>query len=77
MATLTAALATEFTPAVGDFNVQVTGGEAVLERKNSTGAAWAEVGKIANAALICENPIAGAVYRFRQLSGTCTVQADQ
>lgn len=77
MATLTSALNTEFTPSVGDFNVQVTGGIAVLERKNSSGAQFAEVGKLENQAMICENPIAGAVYRFRQLSGTCAVQADQ
>lgn len=77
MALLTAALATEFTPAVGDFNVQVTGGEAVLERKNSAGAAWAPVDVIEDRALVCANSVAGAVYRFRQLSGTCAVQADQ
>lgn len=37
MASLVSALDTEFTPAVGDFNVQVSTGVASLLRKNSSG----------------------------------------
>lgn len=44
MATLIAELTTAFTPAVGDFNVQVTGAAVRLERRQTDGAAWALVG---------------------------------
>lgn len=77
MTTLVSALNTEFTPSVGVFNVQVTGGEAVLERKNTSGAAWATVDILEDCAAECANSVAGAVYRFRQISGTVAVQADQ
>lgn len=79
MATLVSALGTDFTPAVGVFIAQATGGIAVLERKNSSGAAFAECGRIHNAAVEVQNSISGAVYRFRQVSegGTVVVQADQ
>lgn len=76
MATLTTALDTDFTPAVGDFNVQATGGVATLRRKNSSGAAFAPVGKVEGAGIV-NNPIAGAVYQFTTFSGTPVVQADQ
>ncbi len=79
MATLTSALNTEFTPAVGPFNVQSTGGSATLQRKNSSGAAWADVGAIKGAAR-CDNEIAGAVYKFVSpalFAADVAVQADQ
>lgn len=77
MATLVTALNTEFTPAVGDFNAQATGGMAILERKQTSGAAWGEAGRIHNAGVVVENPISGAVYRFRADVAGVAVQADQ
>lgn len=76
MATLTSALDTDFTPAVGDFNVQATGGVATLMRKNSAPAAFSPVGAV-DGAKVVSNPIAGAVYRFVSFSGSPVVQADQ
>lgn len=76
MATLTTALDAEFTPAVGDFNVQATGGVATLMRKNTAGAAFGPVGKV-DGAHVVENAVAGAVYKFVSFTGTPVVQADQ
>ena len=78
MAALVTALDTEFTPAVGDFNVQVTGAPATLVRKNVAGATFAPVEAPIAGSFICSNPIAGAVYKFQSsLPGTSTVRADQ
>lgn len=79
MTTLVSAVTTEFTPAVGTFNVQVaSGGDACLERKQTSGAGWAAVGNIrAGQGFVVDNPVGGAVYRFTTLSGTPVVQADQ
>lgn len=64
MAVLTAALDTPFTPVVGDFIAQVTGGSVTLIRKNNAGAAYALVQSLVNQAVVVSNPIAGAVYQF-------------
>jgi hypothetical protein len=79
MALLTAALDTNFTPAVGDFLIQVTGGSVQLVRRNSAGAAWALVQSVTNQALVVSNPVAGADYKFTatQIPTTAVVQADQ
>ncbi len=79
MATLTTALNTAFTPAVGDFIVQCSSGVAALERRNTAGAAWVSVGIVTgNDAPIVSNPVAGASYRFVQVGATtAVVQADQ
>lgn len=77
MATLASALDTEFTPAVGDFIAQATGGNASLVRKNSAGAEFALVTSTLNGAVVVSNPVAGAVYKFTAPSGTPLVQADQ
>lgn len=77
MATLVTALDTEFTPAVGDFNVQVSGGLATLLRKNSAGAAFTVVQSVISGAAVCSNPVAGAVFKFSSPSSTTAVQADQ
>jgi len=79
MATLTTELATAFTPAVGDFIVQTTGAGVRLERRNTSGAAWALVGFIEpNECKVVSNPIAAADYRFVSVGGgTPVVQADQ
>ena len=78
MATLTTSLDSAFTPAAGDFVVQATGGTVALERRNTSGAAWVEVGRITgNAAPIVSNPVAGVQYRFVSVSGSPVVQADQ
>lgn len=78
MASLVSALDTEFTPAVGDFNVQVSTGVAKLLRKNSSGVPFAPVPPGAlSGAFVCNNPIAGAVYKFTAPSSSTVVQADQ
>lgn len=77
MASLVAALDTEFTPAVGDFNISVTGSPATLMRKNSSGTAYAVVETGITGAKVCSNPIAGAVYKFTSNFGVAVVQADQ
>lgn len=77
MTTLTTALNTEFTPAVGEFNAQASGGIAVLQRKQTAGAAFSEAGRIHNAAVVVSNPVAGAVFRFVSESAGVVVQADQ
>ena len=77
MTTLVTALDTEFTPAVGDFNVQVSSGTATLLRKNASGAAFAVVQSAVAGAFVCSNPIAGAVYKFSAPSSSTVVQADQ
>ena len=77
MASLVSALDTEFTPAVGDFNVQVSSGVATVLRKNSAGVAFAVVQSVVAGAFVCSNPIAGAVYKFSAPSSSTVVQADQ
>jgi hypothetical protein len=76
MATIASALDTEFTPAAGDFIVQCTNGTASLMRKNSSGAAFASIGSVSEAVNV-DNPVAGAVYKFRRETGSPAVQADQ
>ena len=77
MATLIAALAAEFTPAVGDFNAQASAGRAILWRKQAAAAAFVEVGRLHNNGVIVSNPVAGAVYKFTAGDPTVQVQADQ
>ena len=78
MATLTSALDTAFTPAAGDFVVQASGGAALLQRRNTAGAAWVNVGVItANNAFVISNPVASVQYQFTAQVGTPAVQADQ
>lgn len=78
MTTLTTTLGATFTPAAGDFIVQATGAPAVLERRNTAGAAWAGVGRV-DGAVIVSNPVAGVDYRVVAMSGniTPTIQVDQ
>lgn len=78
MATLTTPLDTAFTPSVGDFNVQVTGGSVRLDRRQTNTAAWAVVGVLdVNDCRVVSNPIAGVDYRFVRVSGSPVPQADQ
>jgi hypothetical protein len=77
-------LGTTFTPAVGSFLVQATEGVAVLERRQSSGSAWARMQPPLNgnsnngASFKIDNPVAGVEYRFVALDGsTPTVRADQ
>lgn len=79
MTTLVSALGTEFTPTGGiPFIVQVTGGIARLDRKNTSGATWVGVGTVSSGqGFVVDNPVAGAVYRFTGISGVPVVQADQ
>lgn len=81
MATIATQLNTVFTPAVGDFIVQVTNGTARLLRRNTAGAAWAPCAPVngsleISGAVTINNPVTGAQYMF-QSNGTPTVQADQ
>jgi len=77
MATLASALNTVFTPAVGDFIVQATSGPAYLQRRNTSGAAWATIVTLNETGGIVSNPIASVDYRFTSHSTTVIVQADQ
>lgn len=77
MATLTTVLSTPFTPAVGDFDAQVSGGSAFLERRQTSGAAFVPVARIDRTGVIVANPVAGASYRFVSENGSPSVQADQ
>lgn len=76
MATLTTAVNTVFTPAAGDFIVQIPSNDVTLERRNTSGAAWVPVGPKMSGALVISNPVAGTEYRFTTI-GSTTVQADQ
>ena len=81
MALLTSALDTNFTPAVGEFIVQVTGkAPANLLRKNASAADWAVLGVLPpGSALVVRNPVAGAIYKFTDNGGadSPTVRADE
>jgi hypothetical protein len=78
MATLVSAVDTEFTPSIGDFVVQCTGGTASLLRRQTSGAAWVRVGEVTSQqALAVYNPVAGVEYKFTTVAGTPVVQADQ
>lgn len=79
MPTIATALNTPFTPAVGDFVVQCSAGTAQLQRRNTVGAAFVNVGVITgNDAPIVSNPVGGVQYQFAQVgSTTAVVQADQ
>jgi hypothetical protein len=74
MAAIATAVDTEFTPAAGQFIAQVVGGTANLMRANASGQPFASVG-IIHSAVIVDNPIAGAVYKFTSATGA--VRADQ
>lgn len=76
MATLTTSVNTVFTPAAGDFIVQIPSIDVTLERRNTAGAAWLPIGPKMSGALIVSNPVAGADYRFTTVGDT-RVQADQ
>jgi hypothetical protein len=73
-------LNTVFTPAAVPFICQATGAAPVfLERRNVTAAPWAVVAQVSGLALVIDNPVAGAEYRFTSTGGTTTVavRADQ
>lgn len=74
MTALVTAVDTEFTPAVGQFIAQVVGGSANLLRANASGQPFASVGMV-ESAVIVDNPVAGAIYKFVSASGA--VRADQ
>lgn len=78
MAALITTIDSEFTPAAGDFLVQITGAPATLLRKNAAGAAFAPVEGATAGCFVCSNPVAGAVYKFQTpFPGTAVVRADQ
>jgi hypothetical protein len=78
MATIATALNTPFTPVVGDFIVQVTGGAVHLMRANAAGATPTLCGTVGQgAAMIVANPVAGAIYTALPAGGTPVFQADQ
>jgi hypothetical protein len=78
MPTLTTTPGAAFTPAAGDFVVQATGAEAILQRRQTAGAAWAFVGQFVGSVNV-SNPVAGVEYRIvAAVAGTTpAVQADQ
>ena len=78
MPTIASALNTPFTPAIGDFNVQVVNGSIQLMRANASGAPPVLVGVVGQGqAVIVSNPVAGAVYTAVQFVGNPVFQADQ
>jgi hypothetical protein len=78
MATIASALNTPFTPASGDFIVQVTGGAVHLMRANAAGATPTLCGTVGQgAAMIVHNPVLGAIYTALPAGGTPVFQADQ
>lgn len=81
MATLVSALNTDFTPAAGDFIVQVTGGNGILMRRDTSGAPMARVGPAISGAVVVSNPVTGAIFQIQVAPGSTSqamvVQADQ
>lgn len=77
MATIASAVNTAFTPAVGDFRIQVTAGDVVLESRGTAGAPWAPCGPRISGVLVVDNPVGGVDYRFTSASQVTAVQADQ
>lgn len=76
MTLLTNALNTPFTPAVGDFIIQVTGGQAAFLRRGSSSDDWTEITPVVVGGPIVSNPVAGAEYKFVS-SQNVTVRAYQ
>jgi hypothetical protein len=79
MTTLVSAVETVFTPTATTFIAQVSGGQAYLERRNTSGSAWAQLrgAPITDESVIVDNPVIGASYRFRAVNGSPTVQAEE
>ena len=79
MTTLVSAVETVFTPTATTFIAQVTNGQAYLERRNTSGSAWAQLrgAPIQDEAVIVDNPVVGAEYRFRSVMGAPVVQAEE
>ena len=85
MAILTGSTAndTEFNPAVGTFNVRVTG-RAKLLRKNAGSSIFSPVknpdnkdGDLVDEAMDCSNDVASTVYKWMYLSVGATSEAAQ
>ncbi len=79
MTTIANSLVTPFTPAIGTFVVQATGGVARLDRRQTAGAAWTVAGTLdASVSQNVDNPVAGVQYQFVAVgNSTPLVQADQ
>lgn len=80
MPTIASAPNTPFTPVVGSFIAQSTGGPANLERRNTAGAPFCILLRIdSDRAVVVSNPVAGADYQFTAVDPgePPTVQADQ
>ena len=76
MAVIASAQNTVFTPAVGPFVIQVSGGNADLLRRVSATAAWVNVA--ANFTSInVDNPIAGVQFMVTSNRPLAVVEADQ
>ncbi len=70
------ALNSTFTPAAGDFTVDVQGGAVNLQRDSGGGFIW--VGRIEQGVgMVVSNPVASVNYRFTLAAGNPTVRADQ
>lgn len=80
MPQIASALNTDFTPAAGDFIVEVGGtGSVMLLRRNAAGAPLRFCGEVRSGlAVVVANPVAGAVYQAQAMPGdTPTFRADQ
>lgn len=75
------AVNTPFTPAAGDFIVQVTGaGQIQLMRRNTSGDTFVPADMLNAGAYVVANPVAGAQYQFQAAPGASsspTFRADQ
>lgn len=69
-------LNTAFSPTAGDFIVQVSGGVAILQRRNDSGSAWVDYARL-DAGHTVPNPVSTAQYRFRSDASGIVVRADQ
>jgi predicted benzoate:H+ symporter BenE len=80
MAILTTTLASIFTPNVGDFRIQCTGGGAALQSRPAADADWANEAVLsAGETKLVFNAIAGTSYRFviGSPADPVSVRADQ
>lgn len=65
-----------WTPAAGDFTVDVQGGAANLLR--NAGGGFTHVGRVEQGTgMVVSNPVAATAYRWEVAAGNPTVRADQ
>jgi len=71
---------TAFVPTQGEFTIDVTGGQAQLERRGTSSAAWAHLAILAAGSYDLKQIVTGSEWRFTAPPGggtTAAVRADQ